>query len=61
LVDRILAWNLEYEDIVPLDLSERRAMARRIEELDRMGGALAAEIERALAPSKVQRGVVGML
>lgn len=53
LVARLIAWNSEYQVMVPLDLSERRSLVRSIEKLDARGVALAAEIERALAPAKV--------
>lgn len=61
LVARIVAWNDEYQVVVQLDLSERRAINSRIEELDESGAALAAEIERALAPSKVSYYSEGLL
>ncbi|WP_232547630.1 hypothetical protein [Propioniciclava soli] len=53
LVARLIAWNSEYQVIVPLDLRQRRSLARSIERLDARGIALADEIERALAPANV--------
>ena len=54
LVARIVAWNADYQVVVPLGLSERRSLAGHIDELDARGLSLAAEIERALAPSRVR-------
>lgn len=54
LAVRIVAWNAEYQIVIPRGLEERRALADLIEVLDASGAALAREVERELAPAKVR-------
>lgn len=54
LAARIVAWNVEYQVVIPRGLNERRAMTDLIEELDARGAKLAHEVERELTPAKVR-------
>lgn len=50
LVDDLVGWNDRYQRVIPMEMDQRRAApaAAQIEELDRLGLALAARLADAL-------------
>ena len=54
LVAAIVAWNEDYQPIVPLDSNDRLARRPRIEEQDRVGLWLAGRLEASLGVCKVE-------
>ena len=54
LTGRIIAWNEEYQVVIPREPAEREEMTDLIERLDASGIALAREVQLELAPAKVR-------
>jgi hypothetical protein len=55
LINDIVTWNAEYQQIIPLGRDERRIRASLIDNLDKIGLALADRVASALAePAKVR-------
>ena len=61
LTARILAWNRDYQTVIPLDHDGRKIVADLIEHLDAQGMQLARDVEREMAPAKVRYYSEGLL